>query len=54
MFLVQLWLNLTLFLMKILFNLCSLWKCLSNKFSNTRPMFVVWRIVPNDVTFAVS
>ena len=40
MFLVQLWLTLTLFWLKILFNLCSLWKCLSNKFRNTRPMLV--------------
>ena len=40
MFLVQLWLTLALFRLKILFNLCSLWKCLSNKFRNTRPMLV--------------
>ena len=31
MFLVQLWLTLTLFRLKSLFNLCSLWKCLSRK-----------------------
>ena len=37
---VQLWLNLTLFLLKILFNLCSLWRCLSSKFRNARPMLV--------------
>ena len=40
MFLVQLLLTLTLFRLKILFNLCSLWKCSCNKFRNTRPMLV--------------
>ena len=30
--------KLTLIRLKILFNLCSLWKCLSNKFINTRPI----------------
>ena len=40
MFLEQLLLTLTLFRLKMLFNLCSLWKCFSNKFGNTRPMLV--------------
>ena len=40
MFIVQLLLTLTLFRLKTLFNLCSLWKCLSNKFRNTRPILV--------------
>ena len=40
LFLVQLWLNLTLFRLKILFHLCSVWKCLPSKFRNTRPMLV--------------
>ena len=35
-FIVQPWLNLTLPRLKISLNMCSLWKCLSNKFRNTR------------------
>ena len=40
MLLVQVLLNLTLFRLKILFNLCFSWKCLFNKFRNTRPILV--------------
>ena len=40
LFLVLLWPTVTLFRLKILFNLCSLWRCLSIKFRNTRPMLV--------------
>ena len=32
--------TLTLFRLKISFSLCSMWKCLCNKFRNTRPMLV--------------
>ena len=40
MFLVQPWLTLRLFRLKILFYLCSLWNCLSSKFRNTRPILL--------------
>ena len=40
----------TLFRLKILFNLYSFWKCLSIKFRNTRPMLVDTYLLYGDCT----